>query len=79
MKPNYDDVILLDGGMGQELYRRGIQGHEMLWSANALLSDADVVRDIHLEFIQAGAQVITTNTYSTKPGGIYGIFESHCL
>lgn len=62
------DVILLDGGMGQELYRRGIQGNEMLWSANALLSDADVVRDIHLEFINAGAQVITTNTYSTKPG-----------
>jgi len=65
---NYEDVILLDGGMGQELFRRGIQGNDLLWSANALLSDAGAVRDIHLEFIQAGAQVITTNTYSTKPG-----------
>lgn len=62
------NVILLDGGMGQELYRRGIKGDKVLWSANALLHDANAVRDIHLEFIEAGADVITLNTYCTQPG-----------
>jgi S-methylmethionine-dependent homocysteine/selenocysteine methylase len=62
------DVILLDGGMGQELYRRGIQGDKVLWSANALLLDVNAVRDVHREFIDAGADVITLNTYSTQPG-----------
>jgi len=63
-----NDVILLDGGMGQELYRRGLKGDQELWSANALLSDAHIVQDIHTEFIDAGAQVITTNSYCTHPG-----------
>lgn len=63
----FDEVILLDGGMGQELYRRGIRGDELLWSATALIEAPEAVRDIHIEFIEAGAQVITTNTYSTKP------------
>jgi S-methylmethionine-dependent homocysteine/selenocysteine methylase len=62
------DVILIDGGMGQELYKRGLKGDEMLWSANALISAPDVVKEVHMEFIAAGAKVITTNTYSTKPG-----------
>lgn len=59
--------IILDGGMGQELYRRGIKKDNGLWSANALMSDPDTVRDVHVEFIQAGARVITTNTYSSNP------------
>jgi S-methylmethionine-dependent homocysteine/selenocysteine methylase len=64
----HKDIILLDGGMGQELYRRNIKGDKVLWSANALLSDPEAVRDIHIEFIEAGADVITLNTYCTHPG-----------
>ncbi len=55
--------ILLDGGMGRELRFRGIEVPETIWSAGALLTDPDVVRQIHTDYIAAGADVITTNTY----------------
>jgi len=58
-------TTVLDGGLGQELYRKGVRGHDVLWSANALLTDPDAVRAVHLDFIRAGARVITTNTYCT--------------
>lgn len=72
-KDNEDprSLIMLDGGMGQELYRRGIRpddpDKDLLWSANALETHFETVVDIHLEFIKAGAKVITTNTYCTNP------------
>lgn len=60
-------VVLMDGGMGQELRRRGqTEGPPGLWSANALLSSPETVLEIHRDYIRAGARVITTNTYSTK-------------
>jgi S-methylmethionine-dependent homocysteine/selenocysteine methylase len=54
---------LLDGGFGRELSFRGIDILRPSWSANALLSDPDVVRQIHLDYIEAGADIIMTNTY----------------
>jgi len=60
-------VVLMDGGMGQELRRRGLTaGPPGLWSANALLRSPETVLAIHRDYIRAGARVITTNTYSTK-------------
>lgn len=55
--------ILLDGGMGRELRFRNVEITETIWSANALLTAPDVVRDIHADYINAGADIITTNTY----------------
>jgi len=60
-----DGIILMDGGMGQELRRRGIKGANILWSAYALVTAPQVVSEIHRDYIKAGAQIITTNTYST--------------
>lgn len=57
--------LLLDGGMGQELAARGLDTSHGLWSAQALLDDADTVMAVHRDFIEAGADVITTNTYAT--------------
>jgi S-methylmethionine-dependent homocysteine/selenocysteine methylase len=60
-------VVLMDGGMGQELRRRGLTaGPPGLWSANALLRSPATVLEIHRDYIRAGARIITTNTYSTK-------------
>lgn len=58
-------VILLDGAMGTELERRGARMDAPLWSAHALLDDPVLVREIHLDYLRAGAQVITTNTFRT--------------
>lgn len=55
--------VLLDGGMGRELRFRGVPVPETIWSAGALMTDPDVVRQIHVDYIAAGADIITTNTY----------------
>lgn len=56
-------LLLLDGGMGRELRTRGVDVPDTIWSAAALTTDPDVVRQIHEDYIKAGADVITTNTY----------------
>lgn len=55
--------ILLDGGMGRELQFRGVQLSRQIWSAGALFEDPDQVRAVHADYIRAGADIITTNTY----------------
>lgn len=60
-------ITILDGGMGGELKTRVANTSQGLWSARALLDAPDIVVDVHREFIEAGAQMIITNTYSTIP------------
>ena len=55
--------VLLDGGMGRELRRRGVDIPDTIWSANALVSAPETVRQVHADFIAAGADVIITNSY----------------
>lgn len=60
-------IVLTDGGMGQELVRRSGAAPTPLWSAHVLIDAPDLVRDLHVEFIEAGARVITINTYAATP------------
>lgn len=60
-----DGIVILDGGMGQELIRRGVPQRGQLWSASALLEAPQAVRAIHEDYIRAGARLITANTYMT--------------
>lgn len=57
-------IILLDGGMGQELIKRSKSKPHPLWSAQVLLNEPDLVENAHADFINAGATVITLNTYT---------------
>jgi S-methylmethionine-dependent homocysteine/selenocysteine methylase len=59
------DVILLDGGTGTELERRGVPMDRQAWSATANLTHPDVVRGVHEDYIRAGADVVITNTFAT--------------
>lgn len=59
------DVLLLDGATGTELQRRGVNTSLPLWSARALLEAPDMLRAIHADYITAGADIITTNTFRT--------------
>ena len=56
---------ILDGGMGQELLAKGLVSKGTLWSASAILEKKfhNLVTDVHLSFINAGAEVIVTNTF----------------
>jgi len=56
--------LVLDGGMGQELAARGLETGDGLWSARALLDDPEAVVGVHRDFIDAGADVITANSYA---------------
>lgn len=60
-------VTLLDGGMGQELLRRSSRKVTPMWSADIMLNEPVLVRDLHREFIESGARVITLNTYTATP------------
>ena len=60
-------AILLDGGVGRELKRRGVEVPPTIWTAKALLSAPDAVRDVHAAFIESGADVITANNYAVVP------------
>ena len=59
---------ILDGGMGQELLARGVEANGTLWSANALLQKKyhQLLLDTHLDFINSGAEIIVTTTFTTR-------------
>jgi len=57
------EVVLLDAAMGKDLKMRGVEIPETIWSANALLVAPEAVSQIHQNNIDAGADIITTNTY----------------
>jgi homocysteine S-methyltransferase len=67
-KEYFKKIRILDGGMGQELLARGLDINGTLWSANALLNKKfhKLVLETHLDFINAGAEVIVTTTFSSK-------------
>ena len=59
---------ILDAGMGQELLARGLITKGTLWSATSLIDEKfnSLVVDTHLSAIEAGAEVILTNTFTTR-------------
>src|SRR5262249_26016566 len=64
------EVVVLDRGMGTELQARGVPMDNEAWSGVANLTHEDVVREIHEDFIRAGADVIIANTYAAARSGL---------
>ena len=64
----FKKIRVLDAGMGQELLARGLITKGTLWSASSLLEEKynKLVIDTHLSSINAGAEVILTNTFTTR-------------
>ena len=67
-KDFFKQVRILDGGMGQELHAKGLISMGTLWSASANLETKfhNLVVDLHLSYINSGADVIITNTFSAR-------------
>ena len=59
------DVIILDGATGTELERRGVPMDSVAWCAGALETHPDAVRRVHEDYIRAGADIVTTNTFAS--------------
>jgi len=64
----FSKTRILDGGMGQELLKRGLKPRGTLWSASALIEEKyhPLIIDTHLDFINAGADVIVTTTFTAR-------------
>jgi len=58
--------LVLDGATGTELERRGIPCDLPLWSARALFEQPDAIGRIHAAYVDAGADLITANTFRTQ-------------
>ena len=63
------DVLVLDGAFATELEARGFSVNDTLWSAKALFERPDLVRDIHLDYLRAGADVVTSASYQASVSG----------
>lgn len=60
-------IAILDGGLGQEIYRRARTVSSPLWSVAVMLEQPEVVTAVHEDFIRAGARTLTLNTYAATP------------
>ncbi|GMG33571.1 unnamed protein product [Ambrosiozyma monospora] len=55
--------LVLDGAMGTELERRGVNVNDKLWSGLALINNPDKISQLYQDYLKAGADIITTATY----------------
>jgi homocysteine S-methyltransferase len=66
------DVVVLDGGLATELERRGLPLDDPLWSARAVLDAPELLRQVHDDYLAAGADVIASVSYQATHAGLAG-------
>ena len=62
-------TLVLDGGLGSELERKGCDLSHELWSARVLLEEPERVAEVHRDYLNAGAECISTATYQISSLG----------
>ena len=67
MTSSNNQIRLLDGAMGTELMRAGLDLPLPIWSGDVNLTHPDYVRRIHEAYLTAGADILTTNTFRATP------------
>ena len=61
-----DDILIFDGAVGTRLYHKGVYINRSYDELN--LSAPDLVREVHAEYVKAGADIIETNTFGATRG-----------
>ena len=75
------EMLLLDGGTGSELQRRGAdvlkeaEDQVKAWSATANIEYADVVQQVHSDYLRVGVDIIISNNFWTTPTRLERIGE----
>ena len=72
-------MIVLDGSMGNELLKRAKKPATGLWSAQFLIDSPELVQEVHEDYVNAGANILTTNTYSTIPSYLSKENKTHLM
>jgi len=62
--------LILDGAIGSLIQQRGYKICEHLWTSYINFKCPEIIQSIHKEYINAGADIITTNTFRTNPASI---------
>ncbi len=65
----HQGLLILDGGLATELEARGADLGDELWSARLLLDDPELLRQVHLDYLAAGADCITSASYQATLQG----------
>ncbi|KAH7683455.1 homocysteine S-methyltransferase protein [Dioscorea alata] len=61
--------LVIDGGLATQLEAFGADIVDPLWSARCLISDPDLIKQVHLQYLEAGADILITSSYqATIPG-----------
>lgn len=60
-----EPVLTIDGGLATEMEERGVNISDALWSARLLHSNPQMIKDIYLSFLRAGADIIITASYKS--------------
>lgn len=61
--------LVIDGAMGTELETRGCNLNDKLWSAKVLLENPDLIYQVHLDYLRAGADLLITSSYQASVPG----------
>ena len=59
------DCILIDGATGTETQRRGVPQLENAWNGGGPLSHPDIVRQVHIDYLEIGAEIIISDSFAT--------------
>ena len=59
------DCILIDGATGTEAQRRGVPQLDNAWNGGGALSHPDIIRQVHLDYLESGAEMIISNSFAT--------------
>ena len=60
------ECILIDGATGTEVERRGVVKNKKIWNGAGALSDPDIVRQIHQDYLRHGAEIVISNTFGNS-------------
>jgi homocysteine S-methyltransferase len=66
---DWSELIIVDGGLATELETRGHDLNDALWSARLLIDDPDAIRQVHTDYLRAGADCIITASYQASVQG----------
>jgi homocysteine S-methyltransferase len=70
--------LILDGAMGSYLQQKGFRTDNVIWTTNINRSNPDVIVQIYEDYIDAGADIITTNTFRTNPSAMLKVGINDC-
>ncbi|MEM7121200.1 MAG: homocysteine S-methyltransferase family protein [Pseudomonadota bacterium] len=66
-------TVIMDGGVSTEMERKGLAMNDEVWSGIAHVVNADIVREVHEDYIKAGAEIITANSFAAAPHVLEGV------